>query len=78
MAPKTEVAIEQELEDLNVEPLRIRLSSQMDGCGDDDGPASIINPPFSSHLYNRVQSELMSGNSLALFHLAFSHSSKHI
>jgi len=34
MAPKTE----QELEDLNVENLRIRLSSQMDGCGDDDGP----------------------------------------
>jgi len=37
MAPKTEVAIEQELKDLNVEPLRIRLSSQTDGCGDHDG-----------------------------------------
>ena len=37
MAPKIEVAVEEELEDLNVEPLRIRLSSQTDGCGDDDG-----------------------------------------
>ena len=37
MAPETEVAIEQELEDLNAEPLKIRLSSQTDSCGDDDG-----------------------------------------
>ena len=37
MAPVIEVAIEDELEDLNVEPLRIQLSSQTDGCGDNDG-----------------------------------------
>jgi len=37
MAPEIEVTIEDELEDLNVEPLRIRLSSQTDGCNDDDG-----------------------------------------
>jgi len=37
MAPEIEVSIEDELEDLNVEPLRIRLSSQTDGCCEDDG-----------------------------------------
>jgi len=37
MTPEIEVAIEDELEELNIEPLTIRLCSQTDGCGDDDG-----------------------------------------
>ena len=40
--------------------------------------ASMINSTFSSHLYNRVYSELTSRNSLSHFHMACSRLSKHI